>query len=363
MSRVLYLAEIGYKNAGDQVMWDIFQRHFRNNLASDRFRVAGRQAAGTASSVFDAVVLGGGSLVAPAYLAKLEEARQGNIPYYIWGSGVDKWVTRAGLDAMLNGSPLPAAFTAQAKDFKVADIFRNAHFAAVRGPLSQAFLQAAGVEAENIAVSGDPALLLTPQDAKFASDKLPLPGGGPYIGINWGTAMNQIFGKDEAFVEDELAAAAKRWIQQGYSILLFVMWPKDIPASRRLMNKIGDANRVRLLETVDPYEVMGIIGQCKFTVDLKLHAAVLSAVMRIPFIALGYRFKVFDFAASIDAIRYVISTDSPTLAQELLYAANHIHENYTQTVNSLDKQLTAYQKARMLAEPFFRRLKKEAGTN
>lgn len=363
MPRVLYLAEIGYANAGDQVMWDIFQHHFRNNLASDCFCVAGLQAAGTALSAFDAVVLGGGSLVVPAYLAKLEEARQRNMPYYIWGSGVDKWVTKAGLDAMLDGSPLPASFTAQATDSKVGDIFRDARFAAVRGPLSQAFLQAAGVKAENIAVSGDPALLLTPRDAKYALDKLPLPGGGPYIGMNWGTAMNQIFGKDEASVEDKLAAAAKRWIQQGYSILLFVMWPQDIPASQRLMHKIGDGNRVRLLETVNPYEVMGIIGQCKFTVDLKLHAAVLSAVMRVPFIALGYRFKVFDFAASIDAIRYVISTDSPALTQDLLHAANHIQENYAQTVNSLDKQLTTYQKERMLMEPFFHRLQKEVSTN
>ncbi|MGG4398231.1 hypothetical protein ABEX25_28575 [Paenibacillus thiaminolyticus] len=93
--------------------------------------------------------------------------------------------------------------------------------------------------------------------------------------------MNQVFGHDEAFVEDKLVRAAKEWIRQGYSILMFVMWPHDIAASRRMMHKIGCKNRVRLFETVNPYQLMSIIGQCKFTVDFKLQAAVLSAVMAL----------------------------------------------------------------------------------
>lgn len=360
MTSILYLAEIGYKNAGDQVMWDVFRHHFNKNLEADRFHVVGSIADNADPLAFDAVVLGGGSLIAPTYLAMLEKARKGNKPYYIWGSGVDKLIPKKGLDAMLGGSPLPADLIAQGIQ---CDLFRDARFAAVRGPLSQAFLQIAGVDAENIAVSGDPALLLTPEEAKPVSYEPPLLGDRPFIGINWGTAMNQVFGNDEASVEDKLVTAAKEWIMQGYSILMFVMWPRDIPASRRLMHKIGYKNRVRLFETVNPYELMSIIGQCKFTVDFKLHAAVLSAVMRVPFIALGYRFKVFDFAASIDAIPYVISIDSPTLSHELLHLSNRIEENHTETVTSIDKQVIQYQKMNMLAEPFFGRLQKEVGTN
>lgn len=341
-------------------MWDVFRHHFNKNLEASRFHVVGSLADDADPLAFDAVVLGGGSLIAPTYLAKLEEAYKGSKPYYIWGSGVDKLVPKKSLVAMLNRTPLPAELTVQGIQ---SDVFRGARFAAVRGPLSQAFLQLAGVAAENIAVSGDPALLLTPEEAQPVSYEPPLSPDRPYIGINWGTAMNQVFGNDEVSVEDKLVTAAKKWIRQGYSILMFAMWPNDIPASRRLMHKIGNKDRVRRCETVNPYELMSMIGQCKFTVDFKLHAAVLSAVMRVPFIALGYRFKVFDFAASIDAIRYVISIDSPTLGHELMHLSSRIEANYSETVAALDKQVVHYQKMNMLAEPFFHRLQKEVGTN
>ncbi|MDU5143886.1 MAG: polysaccharide pyruvyl transferase family protein [Paenibacillus dendritiformis] len=359
MTKILYLGEIGYQNAGDQVMWDVFRQHFNKHLDASRFHVAGSLANAADPLAFDAVVLGGGSLISPLYLSKLEAAFKGSTPYYIWGSGVDKLVPKHILDAMLNSAPPPAGLIVPSIQ---GDIFRNARYAAVRGPLSQAFLQMAGVPAESIAVSGDPALLLTPGEAKPVTHDPPLPGDRPCIGINWGTARNEIFGNDEASVEDKLVTAAKEWIRQGYSILLFAMWPNDIPANRQLMQKIGFENRVHLYETVNPYELMSIIGQCKFTVDFKLHAAVLSAVMRVPFIALGYRFKVYDFAASIDAIRYVVSTDSSTLGYELMHLSSLIEENYSETVAALDQRVVHYQKMNMLAEPFFERLKKEVET-
>ncbi|MBG9795675.1 hypothetical protein ABD76_25735 [Paenibacillus dendritiformis] len=359
MTKILYLGEIGYQNAGDQVMWDVFRRHFNKYLDASRFHVAGSLANEADPLAFDTVVLGGGSLISPLYLSKLEVAFKGSKPYYIWGSGVDKLVPKHILDAMLNGASPPAELHVPGIQ---SDLFQNARFAAVRGPLSQAFLQMAGVPAENIAVSGDPALILTPGEAKPVPHEPSLPGDRPYIGINWGTARNEIFGNDEASVEDKLVTAAKEWIRQGYSILLFAMWPNDIPAIRKLMKKIGFENRVHLYETVNPYELMSIIGQCKFTVDFKLHAAVLSAVMRVPFIALGYRFKVYDFAASIDAIRYVVSTDSSTLGHELMHLSSLIEGNYRKTVAALDKQVVQYQKVNMLAEPFFHRLIKEVGT-
>ncbi|MDG0874892.1 hypothetical protein L5D93_21690 [Paenibacillus thiaminolyticus] len=71
---------------------------------------------------------------------------------------------------------------------------------------------------------------------------------------------------------------------------------------------------------------------------------------------------MFDFAASIDALPYVISTDSSTLDQKLLHLSTRIEENDSDTVASLDKQAVQYQKMNMLAEPFFRMLQKEGET-
>ncbi|MES7181314.1 polysaccharide pyruvyl transferase family protein, partial [Cutibacterium acnes] len=178
-------------------------------------------------------------------------------------------------------------------------------------------MRSIGCRTEKAAISGDPTFLLQPKDAKPMEPALSFAPKDELIGMNWGTAMNQIYGGSEAAVENELASAAKYWIRQGYSIVLYAMWPKDAPAIKRLMGKIGSAEQVRFIDTVDPYQIMHIIGQCRFTVNFKLHAAVLSAVMRIPFIALGYRFKVFDFAASIQSLPYVVSTDDPAVSERI----------------------------------------------
>ncbi|MDQ1004181.1 polysaccharide pyruvyl transferase WcaK-like protein [Neobacillus niacini] len=67
--------------------------------------------------------------------------------------------------------------------------------------------------------------------------------------------------------------------------------------------------------------------KCTFTINLKLHANVLSAVAGIPFIALGYRFKTFDFAISIGLGDLVVPTDDSNIHRSILNLVDYIEEH------------------------------------
>lgn len=357
MIRILYLAEVGYRNAGDEVMWQLFQRQAKAHFKPGSYTLRAGQAFHHADpSSYDCMVLGGGSLLAPVYIERLHEALQHNKSIYIWGTGIDQLAGKPGLESVLSGSPPPVPADSMTIA-KLNDLLNQARFAAVRGPLSLSFLRSIGCISPQVTVSGDPAFLLTPQDAAPLKANYPWPKNGRMIGINWGTARNRIFGENEVRVEDQLAAAAKQWIRKGYTILIFGMWDKDFPACHRLKEKIGHPQNVLFIETANPYKIMHMIGRCRFTVNFKLHAAVFSAVMRVPFVALGYRFKVFDFAASIDSLPFAVPTDAPQLYQQIMQLAEEIESNYDPIVQSLDRHISKYRGR--LAKPFFDQFKKE----
>jgi polysaccharide pyruvyl transferase WcaK-like protein len=351
LTKLLYLGEIGYRNAGDEVMWDIF-KHEANRFTAKYIDVlvACRQEYAYLSG-FDIIVLGGGSLIAPGYISLLYKAMELKKSIYIWGSGVDKIAGKAGLDSLLNKKPVPVSLVDPNTVNKLNKIIQYSRYAAVRGPLSHAFLQAIGVDTSNVRISGDPAFLLHPKDSAKGLFTNYFPPGTAVVGINWGTAHNQIYGGREAIVEDQLAAAAKSLIYKGYSILLYNVWPDDIPASKRLFNKIGRPDKVKLAEIVYPYQIMSLIRKCRFTINLKLHAAIFSAVMRVPFIALGYRFKMFDFADSISMLPYVISTDAPAIQSDIVRLSKTIEANHADLIKHMRHEIGQY--SSILSNSFF----------
>ncbi|MCY9660116.1 polysaccharide pyruvyl transferase family protein [Paenibacillus chondroitinus] len=351
MAKLLYLGEIGYRNAGDEVMWDIFKQEARRFIPNELSLLEACRQEYAHISGYDIIVLGGGSLLAPSYISLLSKAMELNKSIYIWGSGIDKIAGRSGLDSLLNKKQLPANFVDPNIVNQLNKIISYSRYTAVRGPLSHRFLQSIGVNTAKVQISGDPAFLLQPGDRAKGLFTQYFDPQEAVVGINWGTANNQIFGGKEDIVEDQLAAAAKLLIHKGYSILLYNVWPEDIPASKRLLTKINRPGKVKLADTVYPYQLMALIQKCRFTINLKLHAAIFSAVMQVPFISLGYRFKMFDFAASISMLPFVIPTDNPAVNFEILRLSQDIEKNHATLVRTLKKEINKY--AGRLSAAFF----------
>lgn len=358
MKKILYLGWIGFRNLGDELMWDKFKELADQMLPSGEFSIipSGRGVDIKNPDPYDMIVLGGGSLILPGYIQILHNALQRKKEVMIWGSGLD-WLEKKRMKMLLQGK-VPSYERLFADDYarRLAEVVEHAKFVGVRGPLTRSALNNVDIDMKKVEMSGDPGFLLNPSSspARTYGSKM-WKKDEKIIGLNWGTSYNKIYGKSELEVEEQLAKAAKEFIKQGYKIYMYWVWEPDRKHIFRLYEKIGDTQNVRTAPKLyNQYHLMNILKQCTFTINFKLHANVLSAVCNVPFIALGYRFKTFDFAASIDLQNYVISTDEQNLEQELLRRADEINTHLELIISKIMHYRESYEDK--LKSPFLHRL-------
>ena len=128
----------------------------------------------------DLVVLGAGSLFDLVYLRPLSLAQQAGIPTAIWGSGYDSTAEEPEI-------PHDLAYA-------IRQVVAESQVVGVRGPYTVRALESVGAVREDLLVTGDPGLL-------WSRDPLDTlePGSGsvPQLAVNWGTAYNNVLGKNE----------------------------------------------------------------------------------------------------------------------------------------------------------------------
>lgn len=315
--KILYLAWLGSNNLGDVYMWEIFQELGRKHLDQTRFEIIPSLPDIDLSDLrpYDLIVLGGGSIIHPKYIGILYQAIQLKKKVMIWGSGVDS-LDKTYMDHYQGKSDsIPPLFPKEIRT-KLTTILDQSIYTGVRGPLTYHLLQNMKLPVDHVEQSLDPGLLVDPTFPISVPSKKELKG--KWIGLNWGTSYNKIFGGSEVKVEDQLVKAIRKLIQKGYHIYLYVVWWRDRKPALRLFEKIGDNQHVHFDPQIYHHlELLPILKQCDFTINFKLHANVLSAVANVPFIALAYRMKVFDFALSIGLQDFVLSTDDHRLADKI----------------------------------------------
>lgn len=346
MRKVLYVGWIGFNNLGDELMWRVFEQLSRKYLDAQQVQVVPSLPGVDLVDLgpYDTIVLGGGSLLVPGYVDVAHRAVLQQKRLVIWGSGYDTQMP-AQLDAA--GRLLDARFGESDKMREMlCEIGQHAIFFGVRGPLTYQYLQETGV-GNGLAVSGDPGMLLLPP---AVADKK-IDKGRKVVGMNWGTSYNRIYGKNEAAVEDALAAAARRLVDEGYQLYLFTMWGPDRDANKRLYQKIGKPEQTTLdLEVHGHEEMMRRIRDMEATINFKLHANVLSAACGVPFVCLAYRFKCLDFTHSLQLPELAVPTDDQDLARRILSrvrCAMEYKEAIRANLAEMQKQMI-----RKLEEPF-----------
>jgi polysaccharide pyruvyl transferase WcaK-like protein len=136
---------------------------------------------------------------------------------------------------------------------------------------------------------------------------------------------------------------------------MYIVWKADIGPSQRLYNKINDPKNVTLsTHFYHQTELLRILQNCIFTMNLKLHANVLSATAEIPFITLGYRFKSFDFAYSVGMENYSISTNSLYITDDIQIKEELIIQNKSKIVEKLQFYKKEY--SERLVQPFKKKI-------
>ena len=323
MKKTLYIGWIGFKNLGDELLWHIFRDTCAKYLDDSQVTLIPSLPGIDLKNLdhYDTVVLGGGSLLLPGYLQILQNALNKGKSIAIWGSGLD-WIEKSNLDLLTNDQLSSLEQNFKQKDIELLeDVIENALFVGVRGPLTKKAIELmlGSEKAQKAQIIGDPALLLKKTTSNQPQENL--------IGINWGTTFNRLYGANEAVVEEQLVEAAKQLINKGYKLFIYTMWSDDIPHCERLYNKINNPENVILDKNLyTEQQLIEKLSKCKATINFKLHANLLSLTANVPAIALGYRFKVFDFMALTGLQQLIISTDSQQLTKEVLERVDIIEQ-------------------------------------
>ncbi|MDZ5471409.1 polysaccharide pyruvyl transferase family protein [Bacillus sp. 31A1R] len=343
---VLYLGWLGYKNIGDELMWDIFREKFNQKVDITKYKLIPSTRILQVRlrnnkyylKDFDSIVLGGGSLLVPGYITILYNAIKvnKNINLFIWGSGID-WLEKKELDRFLSINSEQNKLKREFNHFKdkqfkhkLQTVIQHAKFIGVRGHFTYEYLKSLGLQLDHVKVTGDPGLLTTtiPDSVGNLNSKK--------VVINWGTANQNLYGKDEEALENSIVDVVNELITKGYEIYIYPIWNKDIAPCKSLYEKITDKKNVHLINTVlDQYQILELIKDARFTINFKLHANVLSAARGIPFIALGYRFKTFDFANFIGLDQLVISTSDPNFTENILTKVSYIENQGSLLFNDM----------------------------
>ncbi|MCK9861245.1 polysaccharide pyruvyl transferase family protein [Paenibacillus sp. ATY16] len=356
MRKVLYLGWIGFNNLGDEWMWEMFKTLADTHLAKEEYQVIPSLPNVEWKKVgqYDTIVLGGGSLIVPGYVELVHEALELGKTIVIWGSGHDrlhKWIPA------IDGRPKPeGAAESAAYRQKLKDILEHSVYCGVRGPWTRDYIESLGALPKRMEISGDSAMLmnaLKPMVTEPLSEDLE--GDNRTIGINWGTSYNRIYGGNEEEVEDRLAETGRSLLALGYKLHLYSVWGPDEKALASLYRKIGHDERVAFDPKV--YSAADYVRQLsgfEATINLKLHANLLSAAANVPFVCIGYRFKGFDLMNGLDLADWIVASDDRQLADKLtqkVQAAAAWREGY---IGKLEEgRQAAYQS---LVKPFAEKL-------
>ncbi|MPV37615.1 polysaccharide pyruvyl transferase family protein [Georgenia subflava] len=180
-------------------------------------------------------------------------------------------------------------------------LMSEAAFIGVRGPRSQHTLSKLGISS---VVVGDPGLCVP---LRRISPHTSL-AGRPQIALNLTGVRNALPKMYEW--RAEVARAAATWKRRGCLVNVFGMDSGDVMATLALLQQFG----VQADKWIDRPSVSSLtqfLAGTHLVVSERLHGAIVSANLGVPFLHLGYKPKSFDFLESIGASERAIGIGTP----------------------------------------------------
>jgi GT2 family glycosyltransferase len=232
----------------------------------------------------DLLLLGGGTLInRNQYLGWLLERDSPRIERAVFGTGV--------------ANPGFWGLTEDTKEW--LRWLGTCAYVGVRGPHSAQTLHDWGFKGD-VEICGDPALAL---DVGISEPK----PGSVLVAPVW--TNGELWGGSDQRVYEELATSIKQWNASGREVTLMSCHPTDDRPILLIREMVGDAEIGYHAGYLDVTAALHQIASASVVVGERLHACVLAAAAGRPFVALEYRPKVRDFAASVAMEDYVIRTD------------------------------------------------------
>jgi polysaccharide pyruvyl transferase WcaK-like protein len=317
-----YMGWVGHNNLGDEILYEAHVALFPE-LHVVPFRPSRLERAISRAQkhpVYRAGILGGGTLInqSSSWLDKIAVIQAQGLPVFCLGSGVTETSFRAGHEQ-----------TSMEQWVTALESFK---FVGIRGPYSQKMLQDAGFTAAEIV--GDTALSLaeTTYTPRVANN---------VIGFNYGLVKeNQIWGDGDTYTQN-IVAAIKQLIKDGYEVRLLPVWDKDIPSNKALLKLVDDPKCTMRLAFDSLANYSRELEQCELFIGQKLHATIMACMRRIPSIMIEYQPKCRDFMASVDMEDYIIKTSECT-PEALLALLARVQQNSVAIQQTLDERVMHY---------------------
>jgi len=347
--KILYLGWLGHNNIGDELLLDIFKKLLLSiNPSTKIIPVDPIEKRNINLKYFDLVVLGGGSLLRNNdFIRVCLKANKLKIPVIIWGSGTDIRNKIQSEKVLKQYSIYKKNHNVNNQKFIEENIIttvKNSKLCGVRGNITN-FL----TNSNNVKVIGDPGIIFSkifnnlPENISL--NKLNLRNENTVL-INWGTSYNRIFGRNEKVIEKKLEIAINKLLNMGYKVVIYPIWDRDVRICKNLSNRVNHANLVCINKLYDVYDLARLIQSCKFTINFKLHANILSMSYGKPFICLGYGLKCYDFVESINSTDLYIPTDKVT-GSRILEKVDYINKNYEKIQDRFNENINKYYKLQL----------------
>lgn len=307
-NKIGYIGWLGHENLGDEVIYGafklLFNKHkvlpfeYSNKLESFE-KIRGR-------GVFNAVCLGGGTLIHPYGGETIKAFRIALVKYkmsFIFGTGVEDPSFR---DRSYNKS----------NSFKEwVECLNKAYYIGVRGPLSKKILNENGFN--NVEVVGDLAI-------SNSSERIKAKKKAKILGLNFGVTDNKIWGDGES-VLNFIVKFAKIMINKGWQLKIISANKRDESHVKEAIKRIG--KQISVYSEYSSMEgAMGFFEDCDIFVGERLHSVILAMCAYTPSIMLEYNPKCLDFMASMELEEFSMRTDSLSL-DKVIYCIDKIQDN------------------------------------
>ncbi len=167
-------------------------------------------------------------------------------------------------------------------------VFQKANFITVRDSASAAVLEKFGVK--NFAITADPVFLTATLKSQTPKKKVAISLR------NWITnEKNYIASLKETVVDLE---------KNGYQVLLINMQTFQ-DNDRNVLNQISSEKSLMITPRTFT-ELLKLLSECNFTIGMRLHFLIASALANIPFITLSYSQKTDSLAKKLQMEKYLL---------------------------------------------------------
>lgn len=292
------------------------------------------------------MVLGGGSILKDPYLLYIEWALDKQLPVLVFGTGYDDYefeISREHMNSLRNETNDFESQTSP-ENWRRYQVFARIGHGGVRGPYTEKIIRK--IEPRMlISSSGDAGMLAPDYFNAYEFDEVKelfrWTISQKLVLINIG--RTSMYGSASKLFE--LLVTVVLQLLDRYDVALYAISLEDLTVLKGVYELIkagakekGHLERLHLVEEVlDVPFVIGLLKGAYFTINYRLHASVLSASMRVPFIALAYHFKSMEFGDWAGFRNYTLKTDEVTDAN-LWQAIEGLERNYEGLVNQLTLQ-------------------------